>query len=109
MSWQEWGGIAAAVAALITSIATLLRGRSESRRGVRATEHEGRRDTISDRDALIDQLQEQVADLRETQAAQASRITALERDLRIEREYTSVLRDHIYRGETPPPPPRPTQ
>lgn len=40
-------------------------------------------------------------------ASLEARVDHLESDLRDEREYTGILRDHIYRQNPPPPPPRP--
>lgn len=80
--------------------------RTARRQGVSSDEREARRDTIADRDAQIDQLQEDVEGLR----AEVARLTALVRDqsgdLEAERAYNRVLVDHIYRRADPPPPAR---
>lgn len=80
-------------------------GATRSRRaGVKADEREARkveaeqrRDTIADRDALIETLQEDVTELRE-------RLDKLEKAYYAERDYTRILQDHIYRGGSVPPP-----
>lgn len=66
-----------------------------------------RRDTIAERDALIDRLVTQ-------QTAQDARITALEArmvdaDRREDRlwQHIGVMEAHIWRGDGPPPPERP--
>ena len=90
-----------AIAGLIVGIATLVRELSAWRSGVRSRETETRRDTVADRESLIDQLQEENTRLR-------GENMRLDEALRIEREHTQDLRDWIYRGKGPPPPARPT-
>ena len=101
---------------LLTGAAALWHARVSARAGISGDAREARRDeaahkrdTVADRDMQIDQLQEDVAGLR----AEVARLTDLVRsqsvDLEIEREYSRVLIDHIYRGAPPPPPPRPVR
>lgn len=106
MSLQEWALIGTTIVAIATAIWTGVKTLADRRAGVRSTEHTERRDTVADRDALIDQVQEErdTAVVRAT-AAEA-RAAAAEAELAREREYTQVLRDHIYRRREPPPPPR---
>ena len=90
--------------ALLGGIAAMLGATRSRRAGVKADEREARkveaeqrRDTIADRDALIETLQEDVKELRD-------RVDRLDDFLRAERDYNRVLLDHIYRnGGTPPP------
>jgi transposase len=95
-------GIITAVGALIGAVANRRQGVSGDEREARRVEAEQRRDTIADRDQLIDQMQEQYRDL-------VPRVERLERDLEDERAYSRLLVDHIYRGNPPPPPPRPVR
>lgn len=89
--------------ALLGGIAALVGAWRSRRAGVRSDEREARvaeadqrRDTIADRDSLIEGLREDVHDLRE-------RMDQVEKDLRIEREYSRRLQDFIYRkGHVPP-------
>jgi hypothetical protein len=115
MSLQDWGLLGTAFLAIATALGTLIKTWADRRAGIRGAEHTERRDTVADRDAFIDQIQEQLtaanaradaADARAT-ASEAARRVALEL-LDTEREYAQSLRDHIYKGSPPPPPPRPT-
>lgn len=110
----EWtAAIVALVSALVTVgglIHTIIKTRSDARQGISQHEQVVRRDTVSDRDALIDQFQEIVKTEREERQRQVaqleSRISELAGELREEREYTDELREHIYLGNPPPPPRR---
>jgi len=88
--------------AAITAIATWRLGVRGDERTARAQEQTARRDTVADRDALIDQLQ------AERDAERDGRLSA-ERELRLEEAWTRLLVDHVYRRQPPPPPTRPTQ
>lgn len=110
---QAFGGLAG-VAALVAAAWTWRHGVKGDERAAREVEAVERRDTISDRDALIDQLQEDVASLRaevaECKAAVAARdaaIAARDAVIRQQAEYIAACRDHIYRGRPAPPPPAP--
>ncbi|WP_367147234.1 hypothetical protein AB0870_08430 [Microbacterium proteolyticum] len=114
MSLQDWGLLGTAFLAIATALGTLVKTWADRRAGIRGAEHTERRDTVADRDAFIDQIQEQLtaanalaaaADARAA-SSESARRAALEL-LDAEREYAQVLRDHIYRGAPPPPPPRP--
>lgn len=108
---------------ILAGLATLLGVRSSRRAGVAADEREARRDeaaqkrdTIADRDGLIDQLQEDVKSLREGRQHDLeqrerleTRMASVERELFLERAWNRTLIDQIYRGEPPPPRPRPTE
>jgi len=94
---------------LLAGIAALIGARTSRRVGVSGDEREARRDeaahrrdTIADRDALIDQMQEQLRDL-------VPRVERIESELNDERDYTRLLVDHIYRQAPPPPPARPAR
>lgn len=93
MDWETVVAMSAAIVAIGGHVVNWWRGRGEHSTTVR-------RDTVSDRDALIDQLQEELAGLRR-------RVDLIESDLRIERAWNRDLVDHIYRGLPPPPPPKP--
>lgn len=86
-----------AITGLVVGIATVIKELVSWRSGVRARESEGRRDTVADRDALIDQLQEENARLR---VANASLTGALDETKSRNRR----LVDHIYKRRPPPPP-----
>lgn len=115
MSLQDWGLLGTAFLAIATALGTLVKTWADRRAGIRGAEHAERRDTVADRDAFIDQIQEQLtaanarADAAEGRAgtAETGRRAALEL-LDAEREYAQALRDHIYKGSPPPPPARPT-
>lgn len=89
------------ITAAITSTVSWKLGVRGDEREARADEAAARRDTIADRDGLIDQIQEELADTR-------TRVTALEREYALEQAWNRQLIDHIYRRREPPPPPRPT-
>lgn len=98
LSWLT--GVSGVLVAVGGLALTLWRTRSDIRMGVSADDATTRRDTVADRDALIDQLQEQ--GLRHE-----TRLTAVESELVIERRWNRMLVDHIYRELPPPPPERP--
>lgn len=107
MEWVTGLGGLAGLAALIGIIWNVRHGVKADARQATAQEASNKRDSIADRDAQIDQLQEDVAGLR----SEVARLTNLVRDqgtdLEEERSYSRVLVDHIYQGSPPPPPPRP--
>lgn len=101
-------------AAFIAAIGTLIgiyvsrrNGVQGDERAARAQEIEGKRDTVADRDALIDQLQEDVRDVRERVVHLEKSLALRDRWLAAEREYSRQLLDWGYRGAPPPPPARP--
>jgi len=98
---QDWGLVGTTIVAIATAAWTGVKTLSDRRVGVRGTEAAERRDTVADRDALIDQMQEEISTLR-------SRLDRVEAQLTIEQDYSRQLVDQIYRGEGPPPRPRPT-
>lgn len=94
--------VALVVMALIGSggLGALLTTIFNHRRGIKGDEREARRDTIADRESLIENLVEEVGTLR-------SRQDRLERELHAEMEWNLALLQHIYAGSPPPPPARP--
>jgi hypothetical protein len=56
---------------------------------------------------MIDQHQEDIAELRKESTVQRGRISTLERTQRIQGDYIGQLRKHIADGHPPPPPPYP--
>jgi len=56
---------------------------------------------------MIDQHQEDIKELRAERTKDSSRISALERQQRIQGDYIGELRRHIADGRPPPPPPYP--
>jgi len=107
MEWVTGLGGLAGLAALVGIIWNVRHGVKADARQASAQEASNKRDTIADRDAQIDQLQEDVSGLR----SEVSRLTTLVReqaaDIDYEHAYNRALVDHIYRGSPPPPPPRP--
>lgn len=103
-------GISGSVVALGGLGITLWRTRNDKRAGIRSNELETRRDTISDRDALIDQFQEIIKTEREERVRQEKvteiRLNQLEMALQEEREYNRALVEHIWTKKPPPPPKR---
>lgn len=100
---------------ILGGLAALWQARNSRRQGIAGDEREARRDeaaqrrdTVADRDALIDQLQEDVAALRDAAKDTSSRLAALEREHAIEQKHNALLIAHIYAGSPPPPPARPT-
>lgn len=96
------------LAAAITAGVSYRLGVRADERGARQDEASGRRDTIADRDALIDQLSDGLADERTAREALAVRVDALERQREADRVYIDELRAHIWAGKPPPPPDRHT-
>lgn len=119
MEWVTRLGGLAGIAAVAGIAWTIKHGVKGDERQARAQEASDRRDTIADRDGLIDQLQEDVTRLHgELESARAAatteigdlkrRLETVERDLYLERAWNRTLIDQIYRGEPPPPRARPT-
>jgi len=114
VAWVTGLGGLAGVAAMVAVIWNMRAGVKADARQASAQEASNKRDTLADREGLIDQLQEDGesyrAELRDVRAEMA-RLTTLVRnqgdDLEDERTYNRMLMDHIYRGSPPPPPPRP--
>lgn len=96
MTLEQWGLIGTTITAFSAFLWTGWREISASRAGVSSRLFEERRDTIADRDSLIKTLREDLDNMRR-------RLDVLEQELREERDYTSALRDQIYRGIPPPP------
>jgi len=101
---------------LLTGAAALWAARNSQRDGVngdareaRRLEAEQQRDTIADRDALVDQLQEDVGSMRAEIGGMRREMREQAAELELERAYTRELIDHIYRGAPPPPPARPVR
>ncbi|MCC2033057.1 hypothetical protein [Microbacterium allomyrinae] len=107
MNLQEWALVGTTIVAIATAVWTGVKTISDRKAGVRSTEHTERRDTVADRDALIDQMQEELRDARAARVATEIEKQRLADELSLEREYTQILRDHIYRQKAPPPPTRP--
>lgn len=110
-------GISATAIAIGGFILTWRRASADRKSGISSAENEGRRDTISDRDSLIQTLIsevergrkeiEQEKNMRSVQASSFdSRITTLEEELISERMYTNDLIAHIWMRKPPPPPDR---
>lgn len=107
-------GIGGSVVAIGGLLVTLIKTRADRQLGVSASDREDRRDSVSQRDSLIDQLQEEIKSEREARQRLELRVSQLENALIDEREYTNTLqeyaqglRHHIFKGAPPPPEPMP--
>lgn len=100
-------GLLTAIGALVKVLLDRRLGISGDERQARQEAREDRRDTIADRDALVDQLQEEISSLTSRVEGLTTRADQVLRELEAERAYSRILVDHIYRGAPPPPPPRP--
>ena len=90
------GALLGGIAAVIGATRSRRAGVKADEREARGVEAEQRRDTIADRDALINTLQEDIREMRE-------RLDRLEAAYDAEREYTRLLQDYLYRnGHIPP-------
>lgn len=96
MTAEVWLSLGALAVSASLAVNNWINARHDRRRGVAGVEQVQRRDTVTDRDALIDQLQEEITRLR-------SRVDALEVALDIEQRHNRALVDQIYRGDPPPP------
>lgn len=102
MTVQDVALIVTAIVAVVTAAWTGIRTLADRHAGVQATETAARRDTVADRDAYIDQLQEDMTELR-------GRMSTIEAEHELERAWNRQLVDHIYRQLPPPPPTRPVR
>ena len=100
------GGLSG-LAALIRVLIDRRQGIASAEHTARAEEREDRRDTIADRDGLLDTLLAEVRDLRDREVENRRRIESLEHDRRIDRDHIDLLEHHIWQQLPPPPPPRP--
>ncbi len=101
MTPAEWVLLVGSVGTLLAGAAAWARSRSDQRAGLTGVERADRRDTIADRDALIDQLQEQ-------QTALMARVDRLEHERELDQEWAAAMVAHIWAGKPPPPPARRT-
>lgn len=100
MTPEQWFGLILAAAGLLGAGGTFGGVIVSRRSGVSSHELQARRDTVADRDALIDQLQEQLGTL-------STRVQRLEEERQLDAEWAAALVAHIWEGNPPPPPPRP--
>jgi len=101
------GGLLGGLAAVMGVIVSRRAGIKGDEREARKIEQDQKRDTLTDRDVLIDQLQEEVAGYRVEVAGFRAEMTKVLEQLQLEREYSSLLLEWGYRGAPPPPPARP--
>lgn len=102
MTPEQWFWLILAAAGLLGAGGTFGGVIVSRRSGVSSHELQARRDTVADRDALIDQLQEQLGTL-------STRVQRLEQERELDAEWAAALVAHIWEGNPPPPPPRPTR
>lgn len=103
----DWGVITGIVATLISVggfSVTAWKTKKDANLGVTDKEQVERRDTVADRDALINQLQETVERLEGKVQRLETAVRDYQDELNDKREYIQDLRDHIYREKPPPPP-----
>lgn len=115
MEWVSRLAGLSGVAAVIGAVWTIRHNVKGDERAARAQEAEGRRDTIADRDAVIDQLQEErdardrtIERLRAERDSERSGRLLAEHDADLYRRHNRILVDQIYCGDPPPPRPLPT-
>lgn len=89
---------------------TVWKTRNDKKAGVSTDERETRRDTVEDRDRLIDQFQEELARVEQrsqlVEAQFEARLSRVEQELISERNYNAQLLEHIWTQQPPPPPKR---
>lgn len=113
--WGLFSGITATLISIGGFLHSIWKSKWDINKGVTEQKGAERRDTVTDRDSLIDQLQEQVESEREERKAQArqyeeklarleERMVMVERERSDDREYIDVLRSHIWQQLPPPPP-----
>lgn len=106
-TWLLAAGGLSGFAALIRAFVDRRQGIASSERAARAEEREDRRDTIADRDSLLDRLLEDVQGYRAEVSELRGRVEFLERDARLKDDHIDLLEHHIWQQLPPPPPPRP--
>lgn len=101
MTPAEWVLLVGSAGTFMAGAAAWVRSRADRRSGLTGDERADRRDTIADRDALIDQLQEQTSAL-------STRVERLELAREADAEWAAALVAHIWARKPPPPPARRT-
>lgn len=119
----DWGIVSGVTGTLIAIGGLWVSGykaKKDKDLGVADKEQVARRDTVADRDRLLDQVQEMLdkesaARVREVTRLE-QRVQTLEASLSDEKEYTLTLREyaqelrhHIFTQKPPPPPPVPAR
>lgn len=80
--------------------ATVIKALIDRRRGIKSDEREARRDTVADRDALLETVLTELRGMR-------NRLDVVESVSRARSDHIDVLEHHIWSGKGRPPPPRP--
>lgn len=101
-----WGSLGTVIAALFALLGIRMTSRSTRAAAQDAAVLEKRRDTITDRDALIEKLFSDAKQLRGDLGTLRERVDRLEAGVDARDAHIQALRDQIYRG-TPPPPVQP--
>ena len=103
-----------AVTSVIGTLIAVFRARTDKKLGISSDERQARReeaddhrDTLANRDAFIDRLNDRLNASEAREAAIQTRYDTLERRYRRLQDYTDELEHHIYTRKGPPPPPRP--
>lgn len=109
MTPEQWFGLILAAAGLLGAGGTLGGVVVSRRSGVSSHELQARRDTVADRDALIDQLQEERGANRRAIEELRDEVAELRTERDLDAEWAAALVAHIWEGNPPPPPPRPTR
>lgn len=101
------GALLGGLAALWGVFVSRRNGVKGDERAAREQEAEAKRDTVADRDHLVDQLQEEIQGYRDEVKGFRLQLGQVLDALQVEREYSRLLLDWGYRGAPPPPPARP--
>lgn len=107
MTPGDWAVIIASGLGGLAGVAALWRVVVDRSRGVSSDEREVRRDTIADRDSLIERLERRLEQVEERLTAAEDGNIAKALIIRANHAHMDVLERWIWDRKEPPPPPRP--
>lgn len=107
MTGSDIAAWATSAVSLIAAVTALVRARNDKRRGISSDEREARRDTIADRDSLLERMERRITTLEQRLDAAEEGNIAKALVIKAQDSHMDVLEDWIWQRKAPPPPARP--